>query len=167
MVQYRIDYRTRRVVIGKTSVFKLAEARTQARKLLAKVRLGGDPAADKKTAFDVGLEQRVLRKALAFLQRGIEPECYLYRHYHPSGGLLYVGISLEPLRRQDRHLKVATWRDMICRILIEPFETREEALAAEEVAIRAEFPKFNLTHNARRHPFQELARRGISKQETE
>jgi hypothetical protein len=55
-------------------------------------------------------------------------------------------------------MKAATWRDMICRILIEPFATREEALRAEEEAIRSEFPKFNSTHNARRHPFQELAR---------
>jgi Arm domain-containing DNA-binding protein len=159
MIQYAIDGCTRRVVIGKASVFKLAEARARARKLLAKVRLGGDPAADKKNA-NLELEQRIALEALMFLQRGVEPKCYLYRRYHPSGELLYVGVSLEPLRRQDSHLKRATWRDMICHILIEPFETREEALAAEEAAIRIEFPKFNLTHNARRHPFQELARRG-------
>jgi hypothetical protein len=124
------------------------------------VRLGGDPAADKRSAFIQSLEQRVARKALTFLQQGTEPGCYLYRHYHPSGDLLYVGISLEPLRRQDHHIKSATWRDMIFRIVIEPFETREEALAAEEMAIRNEFPKFNSTYNGRRHPFQELSRLG-------
>jgi hypothetical protein len=32
--------------------------------------------------------------------------------------------------------------------------------AAEERAIRNEFPKFNTTHNGKRHPIQELARRG-------
>jgi hypothetical protein len=48
---------------------------------------------------------------------------------------------------------------MISYILIEPFETREQALAAEEAAIRGEFPKFNTTHNKRRHPFQEVVRR--------
>ena len=32
------------------------------------------------------------------------------------------------------------------------------ALAAEKVAIRTEFPKFNSMHNGRRHPFQELRR---------
>jgi hypothetical protein len=48
---------------------------------------------------------------------------------------------------------------MICQIVIEPFQTREEALAAEEIAIRTEFPKFNSTHNKRRHPLQELAAR--------
>jgi hypothetical protein len=45
---------------------------------------------------------------------------------------------------------------MICRILIEPFATREEALASEELAIRAEFPKFNVQHNGSRHPLQSL-----------
>jgi hypothetical protein len=45
---------------------------------------------------------------------------------------------------------------MIHRILIEPFATREEALNAEQAAIRDEFPKFNAIHNGRRHPNQEL-----------
>jgi hypothetical protein len=47
---------------------------------------------------------------------------------------------------------------MIHRILIEPFETREEALVAEALAIRNELPKFNDTYNGRRHPIQELGR---------
>jgi hypothetical protein len=50
---------------------------------------------------------------------------------------------------------------MISYILIEPFETREAAVAAEEAAIRDEFPKFNTMHNTRRHPFQELARKVV------
>jgi Arm DNA-binding domain len=156
VIQYAIEGRTRHITIGSIDLFKLTEARARVKKLLAKVRLGADPAAD---VFGVDLEQRIVRKALMFLDRNIEPECYLYRHYHPNGGLLYVGVSLEPLRRQDSHLKAATWRDMICRILIEPFDTREEALAAETIAIRTEFPKFNLIHNRRRHPFQELSRK--------
>ena len=102
--------------------------------------------------------QYVVEKALGFLARNVEPACYLYRHYHPSGDLLYVGVSLQPLRRQDRHFQEADWRDMISYILIEPFETREQALAAEETAIRDEFPRFNTTHNRRRHPFQEVIR---------
>jgi hypothetical protein len=93
---------------------------------------------------------------MKFLEQNIEPACYLYRHYHPSGDLIYVGISLEPLKRQHRHLKEAGWRNMISRILIEPFATREEALAAEQAAIRDEFPKYNTTHNRRRHPIEEL-----------
>jgi hypothetical protein len=45
---------------------------------------------------------------------------------------------------------------MICHNVIEPFATREEA--AEETAIRSEFPRLNVTHNGQRHPAQELAR---------
>jgi hypothetical protein len=108
------------------------------------------------------LEQRIIEKALDFLARDIEPGGYLYRHYHPNGDLLYVGFSLKPLRRQAHHIKAAGWRTMICRILIEPFETREQAIAAEEAAIRDEFPGFNTTHNKQRHPFQEI-QRGVLK----
>jgi hypothetical protein len=97
-------------------------------------------------------------KFLDFLKRDIEPECYLYRHYHPNGDLLYVGISLELFRRQRRHYAEAHWADAIHQIIIEPFETREQALAAEEQAIRTEFPKHNVAHNRRRSPLRELAR---------
>jgi hypothetical protein len=104
-----------------------------------------------------GIHQRAAAKALTFIARDAEPACYLYRHYHPDGDLLYVGISLEPLRRQVRHTKSAGWRNMICQIVIEPFATREQALAAEKLAIRSEFPRFNAAHNGHRHPIQELA----------
>jgi hypothetical protein len=50
IVQYAINKRTRRVTIGSTAIFSLAAARAEARKLLAMVRLGGDPAADKRAA---------------------------------------------------------------------------------------------------------------------
>jgi hypothetical protein len=43
---------------------------------------------------EAGSEQQIALKALAFIQRRITPACYLYRHYHPNGDLLYVGISL-------------------------------------------------------------------------
>jgi hypothetical protein len=160
VVQYHIGYRTRRITLGPVAVLTPVQARAEARKLLAAVQLGRDPAAERRSAPYQNLEQRIVRKAQSFLNRGLEPACYLYRHYHPSGDLLYVGISLEPLRRQERHTKAAPWRNMIARILIEPFETREEALAAEELAIRNEFPKFNAMHNDKRHPIQELARGG-------
>jgi Arm DNA-binding domain len=159
VVQYDFGNRTRRITIGSTAVFPLAAARTAARKLLAAARLGRDPAAERRAGLHRSLERRVADKALAFLARGVEPACYLYRHYHPNGDLLYAGISLAPLRRQDRHLKAASWRDMICRILIEPFETREQALVAEQLAIRDEFPQFNTAHNKQRHPIQEIDRR--------
>jgi hypothetical protein len=104
----------------------------------------------------------ITTKFLSFIKRDIEPTCYLYRHFDPNGELLYVGISLHALNRQNRHFEKAGWRKSICQIVIEPFETREEALAAEELAIRSEFPKFNSVHNKRRHPYQELARVAVA-----
>jgi integrase len=46
--QYKIGGRTRRVAIGAVSAIKLAKARDIAADLHAKVRLGGDPAAEKR-----------------------------------------------------------------------------------------------------------------------
>jgi hypothetical protein len=157
-VRFRFNGRNRNLVLDGS--LPLALARVAAAKARGQVLQGIDPAppGKKHIVDDRSLEQHVTSKALEFLARNIEPACYLYRHYHPSGDLLYVGVSLKPLHRQDRHIRAAGWRDMICRILIEPFETREQALAAEEAAIRDEFPKFNTAHNQRRHPFQELRR---------
>jgi hypothetical protein len=66
---------------------------------------------------------------------------YLYRHYHPSGDLLYVGVSIVPVGRQLTHFKRAGWHYAIHQIVVEPFATREEALGAERLAIETEFPK--------------------------
>jgi predicted GIY-YIG superfamily endonuclease len=96
------------------------------------------------------LHERVAGKFVQFLEAGIAPEAYLYRHYHPNGDLLYVGITLWMPDRTKRHLSEADWRDLICLIVVEPFTTREQALDAEQAAIRAEFPKYNRTHNGHR-----------------
>jgi predicted GIY-YIG superfamily endonuclease len=153
-----------RITIGTYPVWSLADARTRARVLLRQLQGGIDPRAEKQNELVESIGQHAARKALTFLEQNLEPACYLYRHYHPNGDLLYVGISLVPLQRQDQHRKGATWRNMIWQIVIEPFATREEALTAEETAIRDEFPKFNSTHNNRRHPFQELARSSLNPQ---
>jgi hypothetical protein len=46
--QYKIGGRTRRLVLGQVSAVKPARAREIAGELHAKVRLGGDPAAEKR-----------------------------------------------------------------------------------------------------------------------
>jgi hypothetical protein len=107
---------------------------------------------------EVSVRERVIRKGASFLAQGIEPGGYLYRHYDPKGELLYVGITMFIPARTKTHMKEKVdWKEyFLCLILIEPFTTREEALEAETNAIRTEFPKFNVTHNRRRHPIQEL-----------
>ncbi|HEX2380091.1 MAG TPA: integrase arm-type DNA-binding domain-containing protein [Methyloceanibacter sp.] len=146
----------------------LVAARRLASEVQRQRALGRDHVAMKKAmrrhAADGGsdpmqLEQAIIEKSLSFIAQGIEPDCCLYRAYDPTGDLLYVGISLEPLSRLRKHKQgTAEWRHLVFRILIEPFATRKEALAAEDFAIKTEPPKFNVIHNGHRHPFLELAK---------
>lgn len=73
----------------------------------------------------------------------------LYRHYDRSGSLLYVGISLDPVRRLRQHIG-SRWYSLIAKIEIEQFYSRREALEAEALAIVAEHPVFNIAGRATR-----------------
>ena len=72
---------------------------------------------------------------------------HLYRHFDKTGALLYVGISLSTVKRLSEHKQGSHWYRDIVRVEIEHYETREEAIAAEIAAIRAENP----LHNIQRH----------------
>jgi integrase len=50
VAQYRAHGRTRRVLIGSVELFSAEQARAQAKKILAKVHLGGDPQGEKVAA---------------------------------------------------------------------------------------------------------------------
>ena len=121
----------------------------EARQLLFK---GIDPLEHKRATKNEPKRQDIVARWQYFLGRNIEPTCYLYRHYHPNGDLLYVGISNEPIERQRKHSEESHWASQVCHIVIEPFSTREEALAAEQRAITNEYPKFNLAFNDRSLP---------------
>jgi excinuclease UvrABC nuclease subunit len=69
---------------------------------------------------------------------------YLYRHFDKNDRLLYVGISLSVFQRLAQHRSRAHWFEQICRVEMEQFATREEAKAAERVAIKREKPLFNI-----------------------
>ena len=156
VLSYWLNGDERRYRIGAWPVWSVAAARAEAKEIRRRIDRGEDPASARREPPNENLEQRITNKALAFIDQNLEPACYLYRHYHPSGDLLYVGVSLDAVERQRRHMKDAGWRNMICRIVIEPFETREQALEAEQIAIKSEFPKFNTTHNGRAL-FREIA----------
>lgn len=68
----------------------------------------------------------------------------LYRHFDSGGLLLYVGISLDTIRRTQQHKHGARWFERIGRIDIEWHPTRPAALAAEAIAIARECPECNL-----------------------
>lgn len=74
-------------------------------------------------------------------------ETQLYRHYNKDGVLLYVGISFSAIVRQVHHKKFSHWYSEVCRIDIETFPYRREALVAEKNAIAKEKPLHNIHHN--------------------
>ena len=147
VMSYWLNSTECRYRIGSWPDWSVVAARDEAKDLRRRIDRGEDPASDRREVPLKNLEQRIADKALAFVNQNLEPACYLYRHYHPSGDLLYVGVSLDAVERQRRHMKGADWHNMICRIVIEPFEIREQALEAEQIAIKSEFPKFNTVHN--------------------
>lgn len=71
----------------------------------------------------------------------------LYRHFDAAGQLLYVGISLSAIHRLASHGNKSHWADEISRVEIERFLTKEDALAAESLAIALEAPLYNVQHN--------------------
>jgi hypothetical protein len=161
-VVYPFQGRTRWYHLGAVNEISLGQARRLAQEVMYAKAQGHDPHGEQIRVKEARARAErldpIAEKALRFLQEGIKPACYLYRHYHPNGDLLSGGISLNPFTRQRQHFDLADWRYQICRIVIEPFKTREQALAAEHEAIRVEFPKFNVMHNGYRHPLKELAR---------
>lgn len=69
---------------------------------------------------------------------------YLYRHFDKEGILLYIGVSLNSIKRLSQHQNNAHWFPFIRQIKIESFDTREAALEAERIAITIENPLHNL-----------------------
>ena len=68
----------------------------------------------------------------------------LYRHFDANGVLLYVGISINAVNRLSQHKDVSSWFNDISSVTIEKFNTREEVLEAEKIAIRKENPIHNI-----------------------
>lgn len=73
-------------------------------------------------------------------------EAHLYRHFDANGDLLYVGTSLSAVKRLGQHKYNSVWFSQIARVDIEMFESRNLALQAEEIAIKSEFPLYNVIY---------------------
>lgn len=67
----------------------------------------------------------------------------LYRHFSKDGELLYIGISLCPVFRTERHRLTAGWFGDVRRIEIERYPDRASAKLAEARAVAAEKPVHN------------------------
>jgi integrase len=84
MIQYAIAGRTRRVVLGSTAVLDPGKAREAAKGLLAKVRLGHDPAAEKIEARARAAETfaALLPRFLARQRARLRPRSYVETERH-------------------------------------------------------------------------------------
>jgi hypothetical protein len=72
----------------------------------------------------------------------------LYRHFDANGCLLYVGISLNTVKRLAEHRQDSRWFNQIARVEIEHFPSRKQAMMAEQVAILTEGPLHNIQQNS-------------------
>src|SRR5262245_4973879 len=77
VVQYDVGGKTKRVTLD-PALFDFGKARAKAKDLLASVRLGGDPAADKREAHTRAAETfgALLPRYLAVQQRECRPRSY-------------------------------------------------------------------------------------------
>lgn len=88
------------------------------------------------------------------LEEDGEEKTHLYRCYDNQDQLLYLGVSLSAFRRFIQHKTRSKWaKDVVKHIYIEYFDSRDLALAAEEEAIKTEYPKFNIQHNHGKRPW--------------
>lgn len=154
-LNYRFNGKQKTLCFGRYPDVTLADARARREAAKLRLRQGKDPSAKAEKA--ATLQESIVAKYADLAEQGVTPQAFLYRHYEPGGDLLYVGITIAIEKRTIDHMRRAEWRGQIFMIVIEPFATRDEALAAERKAIRSEFPKFNLMHNGHRHPVRELA----------
>lgn len=67
----------------------------------------------------------------------------VYRVYDAEKRLLYVGMSLNPIRRLDDHKNCSVWHEHSALVTIEWFETKGLAAKVEAAAILVEKPVFN------------------------
>jgi excinuclease UvrABC nuclease subunit len=68
----------------------------------------------------------------------------VYRYFDKDGVLLYIGMSLNAVRRLWQHLGDKSWANEVRRIDVQIFPEREIALQSERTAIQNEHPRYNL-----------------------
>ncbi len=73
---------------------------------------------------------------------------YLYRFFGAGGTLLYIGITVSIPERVKKHSVDKPWWDGVANIAKENYPNRAAALEAEQRAIIAEHPLYNIVHNS-------------------
>jgi integrase len=110
VVQYRVGHRQRRLKIGDAAKLTMAQARDKARKILAKVELGLDPAGEKEGARrDAKFTLKsVAADYLAAVGDGIRPRTYteIHRYLNQHWSPLHA-TPISALARRDIATEVA------------------------------------------------------------
>lgn len=68
----------------------------------------------------------------------------LYRFFNSESELLYIGITCQPGLRFKQHRRDKSWWHEVARIELEQFASRAELVEAEQRAVPAENPKYNI-----------------------
>jgi predicted GIY-YIG superfamily endonuclease len=76
----------------------------------------------------------------------------LYRFFDTDGRLLYVGVAMDPDRREIGHRSNSPWHHLATQRTDEWLSSRPEAVAAEKRAIQSEHPAFNRRDYVRHAP---------------
>jgi hypothetical protein len=71
----------------------------------------------------------------------------LYRLYDAADTLLYVGITNSTEVRFGAHAKTQPWWKDVIRTTTHRYPDRRSVLAAEQLAIQCEMPRYNRCHN--------------------
>lgn len=82
-------------------------------------------------------------------QRGSEVRYQVYRLWDASGGLLYVGQTIEGTKRLRAHEKEKPWWGDVASVTWQNCATKEEMDEVELRAIREENPRHNVAGRPR------------------
>jgi hypothetical protein len=83
----------------------------------------------------------------------------LYRVYDDVGVLLYIGVSGNFGVRWQKHAATKPWWGNVRSQTIYWYDSRDEALDAEALAIFREQPKYNIMHRSQARRLQAVQRR--------
>lgn len=85
----------------------------------------------------------------------------LYRLFDVNGTLIYLGIAYAPESRWYQHSREKKWWPNVAEKRVVWYETREQAEAAELLAIRTEHPQHNRAGVERPDPGPAMAADGV------
>lgn len=92
-----------------------------------------------------GMVSIVKRRGVAAPVKDYSGRTALYRLFDADGALLYIGITISPQDRMKEHSWRKPWWPEVQRSTVEWHDTWHAAAEAEQAAISAEEPKYNVS----------------------